>query len=717
MQPVIHATDVPDAETTLQVDGMTCANCALGITRYLENLGLKHVYVNFATGEVQFDNTGRKDLHEISAGIQRLGYTVVSTQPRTDGDEKHSRISSLEWKFLICLLFTLPLLSAMILPFPLLHRPYFQLILCIPVYLTGVYHFGKSALASLKTGIPNMDLLIFTGSSAAFLYSLWGTLFHMGTHYAFYETAAAIITIVLLGNVFEHRSVRQTSSAISDLQRLQPAYARRIHYEPGEGKQHISEVAADALQVRDQVLVNSGDKIPLDGIVVSGEGWVDESMLSGESMPVLKKKGDAVTGSTILAEGNLVITISAGVQNSTLAGIIALVKKAQADKPPVQRMADKVSAWFVPIVTGIALLTFVLTRFAANASMLSAISNSIAVLVIACPCAMGLATPTAVMVGLGRSAKKGILIKGASTLEQFAKTEIIVFDKTGTLTSGDFTVSGLKVYTGKEEDLFTVIHALESRSSHPIASSLLRAFPDGEKNFVMNDIREEKSLGMSGYDAEGNLYLIGSAAMAPGKVKLPAHDIYVFKNDVLLAGFEIRDVLKPQAAEMIAYFRKRNIRTILLSGDKEEKTRAVAEALHMDGWYSSQKPADKIRCIEELAKKNIVAMVGDGINDSPSLERAHVGISMSNASQIALNSAQMILLNGNLGSLSLAHHLGCMTMQTIRQNLFWAFFYNAAAIPVAALGFLNPMVAAFSMAFSDLFVVGNSVRLRSRKIR
>ncbi len=696
--------------TQLQVEGMTCSNCALGITRYLEQRGLKKVNVNFATGEVYFDLNGEKNLDSVISGINKLGYKVVTETGNTD---KKNFLNSTERKFLISLIFTVPLLLSMIPALHILHDPFIQLLLCTPVYIIGAMHFGKSAISSLKTGVPNMDVLIITGSSAAYIYSLYGFIRSLGMDYMFFETAASIITLVLLGNLLEQRSVKQTTTAIRELNQLQPEFAKKVMFDLLSGRDQMEEIPVHQLQKNDVILVNTGDKIPADGIILSGESIVDESMLTGESIPLKKGKNAFVTGGTINLDGNLKIKVTATSSNSTLAAIIELVKKAQTDKPSIQKTADKISSIFVPVVIGIALITFFVAAFVFNISLERSLMQSIAVLVIACPCAMGLATPTAIMVGLGRSAKNGILIKGANTIETFAKTGIVVFDKTGTLTTGNFMVSAFKIYSGDEKEINDIIYTLESRSSHPIARSLAIHFSSGQ-NILITKTEEIKGAGMLGFDADGNSYGVGSASLF-NNLNLQAHDIYITKNNVLLAGLNIRDEIKPAAAETIQYFRSKKIKTILLSGDTELKCKEISETIGIDEYYSKQTPSEKLIKIKSLTETAITTMVGDGINDSPSLEMAHIGISMSNATQIAINSAQIILLNGNLKHLVTAHQLSILTLKTIKQNLFWAFFYNVIAIPIAAVGLLSPIIAALSMAFSDVFVIGNSILLKSKK--
>jgi Cu+-exporting ATPase len=409
----------------LNVTGMHCNNCALSIHKLLEKKGLKNILVNFAGEEVKFSNDDPAELPDIIKGIEGLGYKVVD-DPALQVTPFYDKAEN---KFLFCAILTVPLLLHMVLPWQFLNNPILQLSLCLPVFLVGCQHFGKSAINSLKGGIPNMDVLIFVGSSAAFIYSLVGTIEGMGEKYQFYETCATIITLVLLGNVLEKRSVTQTTSAVKDLVKIQQVNANRIV----DGS--IEVISARDVRPGDMLLVNEGDKIPVDGEVLSGDASVDEAMLTGESMPVEKKKYDQLIGGTIVQQGNIRMLATKVGSNTVLAQIIELMKKAQAAKPPVQKLGDQVAAVFVPVVIFIALITFVLTYFAGHEGMRVSLMNAIAVLVVSCPCAMGLATPTAVMVGLGRAAKNGILIKGGDTIEAVSNAKYVVFDKTGTLTT------------------------------------------------------------------------------------------------------------------------------------------------------------------------------------------------------------------------------------------------------------------------------------------
>jgi len=698
---------------TLNVEGMTCANCALGIKKQLEKKGLEEIDVNFSTGEVVYQDDSSIKIEEIKTTIDDLGFRVVEKP-----DEENKGLSKIEKQFYFTLVFTIPLFSHMFFPQTfLVNNAWVQLSLCIPVFAVGIFHFGKSAWGSLKTGVPNMDVLIIIGSSAAFIYSLVGVIMYYGTHeihnYLFFETTATIITLVLLGNVLEHRSVKQTTTAIKELNQLQKTTAQRIL---ANGK--IEHVDYADIQVGDILQVNTGDKIAVDGEISWGEATINEAMISGESIPLEKGVGKKVIGGTIVEDGTIQMKAEKVGADTVLSKIIELVKNAQQDEPSIQRLGDKVSAIFVPVVIGIAAVTFVLAYWVFDISFKQSMMQGIAVLVISCPCAMGLATPTAVMVGIGRAAKRGILIKGGSTLEQFANSKNVVFDKTGTLTTGDFIIKDIKLYDSvKEQELKNVLLSIEEYSSHPIAKSIVNCLKNEATKIPLLDVNEMKGLGIEAKDDQRNFYQIGSHQIDIKQTQDKVHSLYVFQNEVLVAGVDIEDELKENVPQTISLINKQGLNTILLSGDRKEKCTDLANKIGIKTVYSEQLPQDKIKRIEELELSSPTVMVGDGINDAPALVKASVGISLSKGTQIAVQSAQIVLLNDkDLMQVHEAYLISKHTLKTIKQNLFWAFFYNIVAIPVAAMGFLNPMIAALAMAFSDVIVIGNSIRLKKKRL-
>jgi Cu+-exporting ATPase len=525
-----------------------------------------------------------------------------------------------------------------------------------------------------------------------------------------YETSATIITLVLLGNWFEKRAVQQTTTAIGELTKLQVEKAKRIM-----SSGTIITINRDEIQVGDILQVNEGDKIPADGVVTLGNITIDESMLTGESVPVEKKVNESVIGASLLKSGNLQMRVTAIGKDTVLNQMIELVKTAQQDKPDIQRLADKISAIFVPVVLGISVLTFVIAYFGFDIIFQKALMNAIAVLVISCPCAMGLATPTAVMVGVGRLARNGILIKGGQTVEIFSKIKNIVFDKTGTLTTGAFKIQNIEYHTQNQAFTNALIYKLEQHSSHPIAQSLVREMTSRVNGVQVEDlvVEEHKGVGVFAKDNQNNTYQITAHRSPVGN---GSQYLDVLKNQELLATIEMTDTLKPEAIEVMRYLQQQGIQSVILSGDKQERTAAIAKQLGVAEFYAEKLPSEKLQIIEKLSKTAPTAMVGDGINDAPALAKATIGISLSNASQAAIQSAQIVLLNGNLNHLPTAIAISKHTVLTIKQNLFWAFAYNVVAIPIAAMGFLNPMWGALFMAMSDVVVIGNSIRLKSKRI-
>ena len=695
-------------KVSFHVEGMTCANCAEGISRYLKKQGKNDAEVDFSTGTVRFTPEKDENYIKLKAGIERLGFTVKEHAP-------DDPLRSIRRKFYFALFWTLPLFAEKFLPVPVLGDPWLQLLLCLPVYTLGVLHFGRSAWFSLKEVSPNMDVLIFMGTTAAFVYSLTGTLTGMGSGYIFYETSAMIITLVLLGNYLEKGAVKQTSSALDELQNLKTDKAKKISGDPESG--YWEEVDADSIEPKDVLQVNSGDTIPFDGTIIKGEGEIDESMITGESLPVGKSIGDKIVGGTILINGNIRVRTTAVGEETVLSNIIEMVRKAKNEKPSSQKLADKISGIFVPVVLGIALFTFGISWFWLDIGIQSSLMRAIAVLVIACPCALGLATPTAVVVGIGKAAKNGILIRGGVNLENYGNIDYVLFDKTGTLTEGKFVIKNIQLYNSLDETTVkSLIYSLEQHSSHPVARSLIDEIKTAD-TVSFQSVSEAKGKGVFATDKAGNTFAIGSAKLVnenqmSGK-KL--HQIYLMRNDQLIAGIDLEDRIREEAVEVVQYFKSKGVKTIMLSGDKKAQCEDIARQLGIETVYSECMPDEKLSIIEQYSAKGKTAMIGDGINDAPALARADVGVSLSDATDIAIQSAQVVLLKNKLQKLPQSHRVSLRTFSIIRQNLFWAFFYNIFAIPLAAAGFLSPILAVFSMAMSDVIIVANSLRFKFEK--
>jgi Cu+-exporting ATPase len=697
----------------LDIEGMTCSSCARTVEKQLKKGGAEDIFVDVSHGEARARVPMNVDAASLAERVSKIGYPAKVHSGEQD-DTSH-KWTSLEKKLLFSAVLTVPLLFHMFLSHDaFLSRPLVQLGLSLPVYIIGFFHFGKSGLASLKAGAPNMDVLIFTGSTAAFVYSLWGSISFFGTpevhNYMFFETSASIITLVLLGNLIEQRSVKKTTSAIKELSQIRVKMARRIQ---GDS---IDEIPVEEVIPGDVLQVNTGDQIPVDGVISKGSGDIDESLITGESVPVFKADGQNVVGGTLVLDGNFVMKTTAIGAQTVLSQIVEMVKTAQQNKPEIQRLGDKVSAVFVPAVLGISIITFFIS-WSVGIDFNSSLMRAIAVLVISCPCAMGLATPTAVMVGLGRAARNGIMIKGARTLEELAKIETIVFDKTGTLTTGRFTIDTLQISDGFDEsEVKSALLSLETHSNHPIAVSIARELAGTEPMELLGAL-ELKGKGIKGRDAHGNTWGVGSYRMIDS-AELTDADLYVIKNEAIAGRLTISDEIKPLAKQTIDNLKALGIRTVMLSGDKKKTCHAVAEAIGIEEVIAQQLPEEKLLHIQQFVEQGKTAMVGDGINDAPALVQANVGISFSGATEVSINAAQVVLVGrDDLDQVEEALKLGRMTYSTIKQNLFWAFFYNVLAIPVAGLGFLSPIIAALSMAFSDVMVIGNSLRLRFRNLR
>ncbi len=706
-------------EVNWKVEGMHCANCALTVSNYLQKQGLKEVKVNPVSGDVLFEKNGNDVSDDIlKKGIHDLGYTVVSAGD-DDGhghshDHDHKGMNKFLRYLLICLPFTLILLVHM-LPWHIhwLMNPWVQLVVCLPVYIVGMHFFGRSAWKSMTKGIPNMNVLIAIGATAAFIYSLVGTLFNLGEAYQYYETSATIITLVFLGNYLEDVSVATTQRALNKLAKSQKVMANMIAFDD-QHKEVILPLENTHLKPGDLILIKSGEQVPADCKILWGDASVNEAIITGESLPVTKHAKDKLIGGSILADGTVKAQVTAEASHSVLANIINLVKKAQGDKPPVQHLADKISAIFVPIVLGIALVTFIGNYFVLH-NIAASLMRAIAVLVIACPCAMGLATPAAIAVGLGRAARHGILFRDAKSLEAFKTIQQVVFDKTGTLTTGRFEIKNYWFQNISEEEFKTIAYSLEKYSNHPLAQCITSAWKTKNEQ-RWQEIEEMKGKGMKALGKDGNRYWAGSYQIAEQFTSDDNHNIYIVKNNELLGWIDVKDEIRPEATEVISYFKSKQIKTYLLSGDRYAKTKELGDQLGIDEVIAEQSPEQKLAKVEALNKTAPVAMVGDGINDAPALAKATIGISMSDSSQVALQTANVVLMNNGLRKLPEALGLGRHTLITIKQNLFWAFFYNIIAIPFAAFGLFVPAAAALIMALSDVVLAINSVRLFVKKV-
>ena len=701
-----------------KVEGMTCANCALSINKYLLQEGQLNIKVNPINGDVHFDLVAGTQPDRIRKGIEDLGYHVAGQAGQAAQTPK--RMFRNHWQRF---LFTLPF-TAVLMLLHLIHEklapglhflmnPWVQLGFSLPVYYVGMDFFGRSALKSLRNGLPNMNVLIALGATAAFFYSLTGTLLDLGPDFMFYETAASIITLVFLGHYLEDASMTSTQRALKSLSASQKVMANMIAFDD-KYEEQVFPIENTQLKVGDLVLIRSGEQVPIDSKIIWGEAEVDESIITGESIPVHRLKKDNLIGGSAIVSGTVRAQVTAVGQDTVLAGILDMVSRAQSAKPPVQLLADRIAAIFVPVVLLISVVTF-----GVNVWILgdpgAALLRAIAVLVISCPCAMGLATPAAVAVGMGRAARNGILFRNAASLEKFKDIRQVVFDKTGTLTTGAFTVSKVHVIDMPEDTFRHAVWSLEKYSNHPIAKSIAEAFKS-RQDIRWENIEEIRGVGIRGVDREGNEWIAGSWQQASGLTDDAGHNVYVSHNGKLAGWIDLTDQIRPEAAEVMAWLKRRGIRTVLLSGDAEPRCAALANTLGMDAYYSNQNPAQKMERIAAFTRETPTAMVGDGINDAPALAEATLGISLSDASHLAMQQAEVVLMNQGLRQMPTALELGRHTYATIRQNLFWAFIYNIVAIPVAAVGLLTPTLAAAAMGLSDVVLAVNSIRLFVKKV-
>jgi Cu+-exporting ATPase len=714
MHQLPHAAPIDETKVVVKVSGMHCTNCALSLEKHLLKVGAHAPNVDFATGRASFTLHDSHRLTEVVKSISNLGYAVDESTSSHSHEHGHS---GLELKTAVSAILTLPLLIAMFVPHSFLHDPTIQFYLSTPVFLIGLHHFGLSAIRSLRAGVANMDVLIAIGIIAGYVASVISLFQGLSHETIFFEATASIVTFVLIGNVLEERAVRKTTSAIENLSALQPEQATKLV--PTSNGSYTSEVVPVAtLSVGDLLQVNTGDRIPADSAIEQGNLSCDESMLTGESLPVERAEGERLIGGSIAVGGTAVVRVTAVGSDSTLASIVRLVQEAQQRKPSIQRLGDAVSAVFVPGVIAVSVIILGLGIFVFDLSISQAIVRALAIAVVACPCAMGLATPTAIMVALGRAATSGFLIRGGDTLERLAKIKHIAFDKTGTLTRGALTLGKLSTHNGaSENEARSALAALQLGSSHPIAKAIVSAYKEFQGALSLREISETRGVGIEGIDSLGARYVCGGKRIAARFGVSTSDDLVLIKDGVLLASLSLRDELRPEAVAVITKLRALGITVSMISGDQADKCAEAAAELGITEVHSEKLPEEKLAVIRELQSHAPIAYVGDGINDAPTLAEASVGVSLSSASDVARHSAQVVLTGNTLAALPATISLARLTVQTIKQNLFWAFFYNLTAIPLAALGYIAPLAGALMMTASDVVIVANSLQIKLRRLR
>ena len=737
----------------LQVEGMTCASCVTRVEKLVNKFdGIKNVSVNLATERINFETENDNvDLEEVAKAIHEYGYELkldkiqngkAEAQHDHMQEEKDEYYNLLKKEFLFALILTVPIFLVSMLsdytffqniwPFSHDETRKILLILTTPVIFISGKRFFKIFWTNLKHFSAEMNSLVAIGTGAAYGYSAIVTLFpefavNKGTEpHVYFETAVVIITLILMGRILEHRAKRKTTGAIKKLLELKPKTTTIV----SNGKE--KQISISALQAGNVVVIKPGEKIPADGIIISGSSAIDESMITGESIPVEKVIDSKVIGGTINKNGSFNFKVTEIGDNSVLGQIIKLVEHAQATKPPIQKLVDKIAGIFVPVVILLAIITFIAWFvFDPAHSFNTALINFVAVLIIACPCALGLATPTAIMVGTGLGASNGVLIRNGESIELAHKISTIVFDKTGTITEGKPTVSEIHTYKIDEKELLKIAASLESKSEHPLASAIVEKTKS--ENIDLSDPDTFKSYSGSGITGMvdnktvviGNMNFMKEFSIKIGNADKLYEQLAVKGITVICIGIEgelkgligIEDKLKDNSAESLSKLNKMGIKTVMLTGDNKKTAESIAQKVGITDFKAEVFPDDKANVVKQYQQEGkTVAMVGDGVNDAPALAQADVGIAIGTGTDVAIETAQITLVKGDLNGVAKAINLSNYTLKTIKQNLFWAFVYNTVLIPLAAFGLLNPMIAAFAMSLSSVSVVSNSLRLKRAKI-
>lgn len=738
---IVHGAgfEVPTEIIRLSIDGMTCASCSARIEKRLmardDTLDAK---INLALERGEITVLAGTRPHGLIKTIEETGFEAHLYQSdmakRGEQEEQHKQRQHLEHKrdmrdLAIAAVLTLPLLiqmGFMLVGYPLNIPPLVELALATPVQFYVGRRFYKGAWAALRTGGANMDVLVAMGTSAAYFFSLFMVL-RLGDAskgHLYFEAAAVIITLILLGKILETRAKRGTAAAIMELMNLRPQTAR-----VRRGKSE-EEIPIEDVIEGDIVVMLPGEAIAVDGIVTEGRSQADESLITGESLPVSKHVGNAVTGGSINGTGRLIVKTTAVGTDTTLGRIIQLVENAQSGKAPVQKLVDKVAAIFVPVVLGIAAFTF-LGWWLSGAGFEAALVATVSVLVIACPCALGLATPTAIVAGTGAAAKAGILFKSVQSLETAHKVNMVIFDKTGTLTEGRPAVTHVRSLHIEENEMLLLAASLQAASEHPLARAIQeKADEQNLKLLPVKDFKSHLGSGVEGVVDDHSLFIGNRQLMKLTGAKIPAsfkdlqrhweefgHTVvFVMRDQKVVGIISIADPVRKESAQAIEYLKKRNISVMMLSGDSTRAASSIAKITGIDDFRGGTLPQDKAQAIEQLQKAgNVVAMIGDGVNDAPALALADLGIAMGSGSDVAMETAGVTLMRSDPRLVAASLDVSKRTWSKLKQNLFWAFIYNLIGIPLAIFGLLNPAIAGAAMAMSSISVVSNSLLLRRWK--
>ncbi len=733
----------------LPVEGMTCASCVARVEKALKKIdGIENVSVNFASEKVTFETKGDIPLDVAAEAVAKYGYKLhtETTSEKKEGEEEDKifleHFKALKKDFIFAIVLAIPLFLISILRDVSFFQSFWTLspdytnkilfLLATPIMFMPAKRFFKSFWANLKHFSADMNTLVAVGTGAAYIYSTVATLFPAwiqngaNAPHVYFDTAGVIIVLILLGKVLETNSKGKTNLAIKKLLELKPKEATILK----DGKEVKIPIAS--LTVGNKVVVKPGEKIPADGKIVEGFSIVDESMLTGESVPVEKSTGAQVIGGSVNKNGSFVFEVTAVGDNSTLGQIIKLVEEAQSSKAPIQKLADKVAAVFVPAVILVGILTFLGWYFVApEHSFNIALINFVAVLIIACPCAMGLATPTAIMVSTGLGAEKGILIKNGESLEMAHKITAVALDKTGTITEGKPEVTDVTTFDFHQRELLALAASVESRSEHPIGEAIVRKAKN--ENVQTRKIESFQNQVGAGIFAiiDGNAVLVGNRKLMNSySIKIDDAEesikrfssqgksiVLVAINGKLAGLLAVADPIRETSKQAIEELKKLGLKVIMITGDNQLTAESIAREAGIERYFAEVRPEEKATKVKELQKQGeIVAMVGDGINDSPALVTADLGIAIGTGTDVAIESSDVTLIKGDLRSVVTAIKLSKKTIRTIKQNLFWAFVYNTIGIPFAALGFLNPIIGALAMSFSSVSVVSNSLRLKRAKV-
>lgn len=686
----------------MKISGMSCVMCAKAIeTALAEVPGVSSVNVNFASEKATVTCEESVEPKTLAKAVEQAGYHVVS------GEKKDSDFKRLRTTFIISAILSAPLLAAMFFMwfpnehFHFLHNGFLQWILATPVEFIIGFRFFKGAYHSIKSGRANMDVLVSLGTLAAYLFSVYNVL--TGNHELYFEASAIIITLVLLGKLLEARAKAQTSKAIEKLYTLSPKTANVVR-DGSEVVLHVEDIV-----VGDEIIIRPGETVAVDGTIVKGESSIDESMLTGEPLPVEKGVGDKVIGGTINNFGAIYIKAERIGADTVLSEIIRMVEQAQGSKAPMQKLADRIANVFVPSIIGIAIITFIVTLLVTK-NLNQAVNNSVSVLVIACPCALGLATPAAIMVGTGKGAQNGVLIKGGESLEMLCKIDTIVLDKTGTLTEGKPQVVEVQV-TQQAKDLAAIA---EKNSEHPLGRAIYQ-YLKSDDTPSPDEFTSITGGGVYAKYKEDEVYIGNSRLLREKGIEAPAEDgLYIGVNGKLAGYIKVADRLKPTTKEAIEALAGYDV--YMSTGDHRAAAEKTAQQIGIEHVFAGVLPGDKAKLIQDLQKEGKkVAFAGDGINDAVALTAADVGIAMGTGTDIAGESADIVLMRGDLTLIPYAINLSKATVRKIKQNLFWAFVYNSIGVPFAAFGILNPIIAGAAMALSSVSVITNSLFIRVKK--